>query len=86
MLSRYVLDRILSGEQTETVLEQIHEYLTTVGENVRGGQIKLDDFTIHKVRPDACLRFQMLMSILSVWVKTQKRTRNLRVSRTYKLH
>ncbi|KAL0579487.1 DNA-directed DNA polymerase alpha catalytic subunit pol1 [Marasmius crinis-equi] len=46
--NRYVLTKILSGEPTEIVIEQIHEYLTTVGENVRGGHIKLDDFTIHK--------------------------------------
>jgi DNA polymerase alpha subunit A len=47
-VSQYVLDRILSGEATETVVERIHEYLTTVGEDVRGGKIKLDEFIIHK--------------------------------------
>jgi len=46
---RYVLEQILSGEPTEVVVENIHEYLNTVGENVRGGKIKLDDFIVHKV-------------------------------------
>jgi len=47
-VSQYVLDRILSGEATEVVVERIHEYLTTIGEDVRGGKIKLDEFIIHK--------------------------------------
>jgi len=47
-VSQYVLDRILSGESTEIVVERIHEYLTTIGEDVRGGKIKLDEFIIHK--------------------------------------
>lgn len=39
----------MSGEPTEVVVENIHEYLSTVGENVRGGKIKLDDFIVYKV-------------------------------------
>ena len=31
------------------VVERIHEYLTTMGEDVRGGKVKLDEFIIHKV-------------------------------------
>jgi hypothetical protein len=46
---RYVLDRILSGEVTEAVVELIHEYLTTLGENIREGKIKLDEFIVFKV-------------------------------------
>lgn len=30
-------------------MENIHEYLTTVSENVRAGKIKLDEFIIFKV-------------------------------------
>jgi DNA polymerase alpha subunit A len=45
---RYVLERILSGEMTEIVVEQIHEYLGTVGENVKAGQVRLEDFVINK--------------------------------------
>ncbi|KAI0731115.1 hypothetical protein C8Q76DRAFT_644698 [Earliella scabrosa] len=47
-VSQYVLEQILSGEATETVVENIHEYLTTIGEQVRGGKIKLDEFIIYK--------------------------------------
>lgn len=47
--SRYVLEQILSGEPTEVVVENIHEYLNTIGENVRGGKIKLEDFIVFKV-------------------------------------
>ncbi|KAF9266691.1 DNA polymerase alpha catalytic subunit [Marasmius fiardii PR-910] len=47
-VSQFVLGQILSGDPTEIVIENIHDYLTSVGQNVRGGQIKLDDFTIHK--------------------------------------
>lgn len=47
-VSQYVLEQILSGDPTEVVVENIHEYLTTVGENVRSGKVKLDDFFIYK--------------------------------------
>ncbi len=47
---RYVLEQILSGESTEIVVEQIHEYLTTIGKNVNEGKVKLDDFIVFKVR------------------------------------
>ncbi|TFK90825.1 hypothetical protein K466DRAFT_516455 [Polyporus arcularius HHB13444] len=47
-VSQYVLEQILSGEATETVVENIHEYLTTIGEQVRAGKIKLDEFIIYK--------------------------------------
>ncbi len=30
-------------------MENIHEYLTTIGEQVRAGKIKLEEFIIHKV-------------------------------------
>ncbi|KAF9482567.1 DNA polymerase alpha catalytic subunit [Pholiota conissans] len=46
--SQYVLDQILSGEATEDVVENIHEYLTTLGENIRKGAIKQEDFIIFK--------------------------------------
>ncbi|KAM6489911.1 hypothetical protein JOM56_014723 [Amanita muscaria] len=50
-VSQYVLEQILSGDPTEVVVENIHEYLTTVGENVRSGKVKLDDFFIYKSQP-----------------------------------
>lgn len=46
---RYVLDQILSGENAEDVVENIHEYLTTISQNIRAGQIKMEDFIINKV-------------------------------------
>lgn len=46
---RYVLDQILSGEMTEVVVEKIHDYLRSVGENIRAGRMKLEDFLIFKV-------------------------------------
>lgn len=47
-VSQYVLEQILSGEATEIVVEKIHEYLSTMGENVRAGKVKLEEFIIHK--------------------------------------
>jgi len=46
--NRYVLDQILSGEATETVVERVHEYLTTLGEDVRAGKMRMDEFIIYK--------------------------------------
>ncbi|KAH9935987.1 uncharacterized protein BXZ73DRAFT_45345 [Epithele typhae] len=47
-VSQFVLDQILSGEATENVVENIHEYLATFGKDVRAGKIKLEEFIIHK--------------------------------------
>lgn len=47
-VSTYVLEQILSGEATETVVERIHTYLQRVAEDVREGRIPLDDYVIHK--------------------------------------
>ena len=48
-LPSFVLERILSGEPTEVVVEGIHEYLASVGEKIRNNKIPLDDFIINKV-------------------------------------
>lgn len=48
-VSQYVLEQILSGEATETVVENIHDYLSTMSDDVRNGKVKLDDFIIFKV-------------------------------------
>ncbi|KAF8813033.1 DNA polymerase alpha catalytic subunit [Phlegmacium glaucopus] len=47
-VSQYILEQILSGEDTELVVGNIHEYLTNIGENIRNGSIKLDEFIIFK--------------------------------------
>ncbi|GAA5879617.1 hypothetical protein JCM3774_004286 [Rhodotorula dairenensis] len=46
--SKDVLDMILSAKATEVVIEEIHEYLTELGELIRSGQKPLDDYIIHK--------------------------------------
>ncbi|KZV91997.1 hypothetical protein EXIGLDRAFT_615021, partial [Exidia glandulosa HHB12029] len=47
-VSNYVLDQILSGEATEVVVEKIHEYLTSLGNDVRAGKLATEKFIIHK--------------------------------------
>ena len=44
----YVLKQILSGETIDGVVERIHEYLRTVGEGVRAGNVALSDFILNK--------------------------------------
>lgn len=62
---RYVLDQILSGEAAENVVENIHEYLTTVGTNVRSGKVKVDDFIIFKVRALSKSSLTTLIDVIS---------------------
>ena len=47
-VSTYVLEQILSGEATETVVERIHTYLQGVADDVREGRVPLDDYVIFK--------------------------------------
>ncbi|KAF7370942.1 DNA polymerase [Mycena sanguinolenta] len=47
-VSQYVLNQILSGDAPEDVVHNIHQYLTTVGQNVREEKVKLEDFTVYK--------------------------------------
>lgn len=44
-----VLKEILSGEATEIVVSKIHELLTSLGHEVRQGNVALEDFIIFKV-------------------------------------
>lgn len=44
-----VLDHILSGRPTEEVVNEVHEYLTTIGNDLREGRVDLDDLVVHKV-------------------------------------
>ncbi|KAG8835098.1 DNA-directed DNA polymerase alpha catalytic subunit pol1 [Serendipita sp. 399] len=46
--SKEILGHILSGEETEVVIQRIHEYLGDIGQNVRNGAIDMDDFIIYK--------------------------------------
>ncbi len=45
---RFTLNHLLSGEMTEVAVENIHEYLTRVGQEVRGGKIPLEEYIINK--------------------------------------
>lgn len=45
----YILDQILSGDDAETVVERIHEYLKLMGENIRGSKVDTEDFIVFKV-------------------------------------
>lgn len=59
-----MLDQILSGEATETVVERIHEYLGAISDDIRGGKVPMDQFIIYKV-PKAYLSSLSEDSILS---------------------
>ncbi|KAF9525116.1 hypothetical protein CPB83DRAFT_860041 [Crepidotus variabilis] len=47
-VSQYILDQILSGEATETVVEKMHEYLMRVNDDVRNAKIDVEEFIIFK--------------------------------------
>ncbi|KAG9097044.1 DNA-directed DNA polymerase alpha catalytic subunit pol1 [Ceratobasidium sp. UAMH 11750] len=47
-ISSYILDQILSGDDAETVVERIHEYLKLMGENIREGKVDTEDFIVFK--------------------------------------
>ena len=89
---RYALDQILSGEMTEIVVEHIHEYLRSVGENVRAGRMKLEDFIIFKVCTwscgsdgNACQTLLLTSELLdSAWERIRRITRMQRVNPTCK--
>ncbi|CAK5267409.1 unnamed protein product [Mycena citricolor] len=47
-VSQYVLDQILSGDPQDDVIQNIHDFLTNIGQNVRDGKVKLEEFVIFK--------------------------------------
>ncbi|CAE6337459.1 unnamed protein product [Rhizoctonia solani] len=47
-VSEYILEQILSGEDAETVVERIHDYLRLMGQNIRSGQVDMEDFIVFK--------------------------------------
>ena len=64
------MEQILSGEPTEIVVENIHEYLTKIGGDIRNGSIKLDEFIIFKVRCIFPCSLQLRSDFsASVWAK-----------------
>jgi len=78
-VSQYVLDQILSGETTEVVVERIHEHLTTIGDDVRCGKIKLDEFIIHKRLGKSPEDYPDAKSQPHVQVALRMKTRNVAV-------
>ena len=66
------MNQILSGEATETVVENIHEYLSTMGERIRKGKIGLEEFIIFKVRSFRSFVVCISHCRFSVLVKIQR--------------
>lgn len=50
LLDRRVLSFILSDKDREEVVNEIHEYLRRVGEEIRKGEVSLEKFIINKVK------------------------------------
>lgn len=44
----YVLDQILSASQRDVIIENIHDYLTSLTEKIKAGKIELQKFEINK--------------------------------------
>jgi DNA polymerase family B len=44
----YVLDQILSGDSTEAVVENVHEFMRKLSEDVRESRLPLEAFIIYK--------------------------------------
>lgn len=82
-----MLDKILSGEQTEIVIEQIHEYLSGLGDNVRAGKIPLEQYIVVKVSRSSITARQLEADVLrrSVSARTPKTTPTPSLCRMSKL-
>lgn len=50
LFDRRVLSFILSDKDREEVVNEIHEYLRQVGEEIRKGEVSLEKFIINKVK------------------------------------
>ena len=48
-VSKFVLQQLFSGISREEVIERIHAFLTTTGQEVREGKKSVDKFVIYKV-------------------------------------
>ena len=45
---KYILDQILSGEEKEVVVNNIHDHLEEVAKKMRSGELPLDKYVITK--------------------------------------
>jgi hypothetical protein len=78
------LKEILSGEATEYVVSNIHNYLTTLGETVRTGSMPIDEFIIFKVGHFTGTD-ELRMLTNSDWERTPKTTQTRSPSHTSRL-
>jgi DNA polymerase alpha subunit A len=49
LIFRYVLDQLFSNQSREEMLENIHQYLQKVGDDVRKDDVPLSKYVITKV-------------------------------------
>lgn len=59
----YVLSQILSSSDRDTVLKNVHQFLTQLGENTRQGKVSLDKYIIKKVK-----LFTYLNGETNIWI------------------
>ena len=58
---------------TEVAVENIHEYLTKVGHEVRGGKIPLEEYIINKAMVSTIMFIERSNpSFRSAWARIQK--------------
>lgn len=59
----YVLSQILSSSDRDTVVKNVHQFLTQLGENTRQGKVSLDKYIIKKVK-----LFTYLNGETNIWI------------------
>lgn len=64
LFDRRVLSFILSDKDREEVVNEIHEYLRQVGEEIRKGEVSLEKFIINKVNGRSlCKQLEFLIKV-----------------------
>lgn len=67
-VGNYVLDQILSGKQREDVVMNLNEYLSDIGEKMKGGKIPLSEYIITKQLTRALSEYSDIKSLPHVAV------------------
>ncbi|KAL7750259.1 DNA-directed DNA polymerase alpha catalytic subunit pol1 [Sorochytrium milnesiophthora] len=82
--SNFVLQQMLSGDNREDVIERIHKYLTTLGQDVRQGKMTLDKFIIHKglTKPPEAYHDAKSQPQVTVALRLKSRGESVRVGDT----
>lgn len=66
-IGRRVLSFILSDKDREEVVNEIHEYLRQVGEEIRKGEVSLEKFIINKVNEGSlCKHLRLLIRCIII--------------------